>query len=47
MSGKTMEFLKAPKENLDTWNLVVKIMTVSAVSIFVVVLLLVLPFALR
>jgi len=45
MSGKTMEFMKAPKENLDTWNLVVKIMTVSAAATFIVVALLVLPFA--
>lgn len=40
MAEKTMEFLKAPKENLETWNKVSKLMLVSGAVTLVFLLLL-------
>ncbi len=40
MAGNEMQFLKAPKENLETWNKIWKLMIGSgAVSLIVLLLL--------
>jgi len=40
MAEKTLEFLQAPKENLETWNKVSKLMLISAAVTLVFLLLL-------
>lgn len=39
MAGKELEFLKAPEENLKTWNLVWKLMILSAAAVMALLLI--------
>lgn len=39
MADNELEFLKAPEENLKTWNIVWKLMVASAGAVLVVLLI--------
>lgn len=39
MADKKMEFLKAPAENLQTWNIIRKIMVYSAAGVLILLLI--------